>query len=114
MRISDWSSDVCSSDLAGEGGREQMAVAPGLFADLYPRRAHRRRRESRRRGRRGEGRAGGSARPLLEPRARRRRSRQARKSVGHGKRVSVRLGLGGRRIIKKKSKITCNATELTK
>src|SRR3546814_6763411 len=95
MRISDWSSDVCSSDLsrrcdlaarigrrfrrqggdarrgralfersrllqgraraarqgdtrAGEGGREQMAVAPGLFADLYPRRAHRRRRESRR------------------------------------------------------------------
>src|SRR3546814_13588396 len=29
MRISDWSSDVCSSDLAGDGGVEEIAGAAG-------------------------------------------------------------------------------------
>src|SRR3546814_7284025 len=84
MRISDWSSDVCSSDL-----RRQRRP--------YPAAARRRRL---RHPVRGDGdvhpRLGGAARPrLLAP---------DRKSVVWGKSVSVRVDLGGRRIIKKKNK----------
>src|SRR3546814_16918432 len=92
MRISDWSSDVCSSDLAddaanygGIGAGEIIAgavVLGGLAAilsssdnDRYDRSDARYRRED-------------------------------RKSVGSGKRVSVRVDLGGRRIIKKNKAIT--------
>src|SRR3546814_14676022 len=32
MRISDWSSDVCSSDLLGSGARE-MGLRPSIFVD---------------------------------------------------------------------------------
>src|SRR3546814_7615289 len=32
MRISDWSSDVCSSDLVWQGGRNLRASAPGSGA----------------------------------------------------------------------------------
>src|SRR3546814_3895777 len=82
MRISDWSSDVCSSDLpdarTGEGaGGTAAGVAapaqrpPGAGADR-------------------PGRAGADR-------------RQERKSVVKGKSVSVRVDLGGRRIIKKKT-----------
>src|SRR3546814_19486639 len=84
MRISDWSSDVCSSDLGG-------------------------------RGRCGGVRAGARRAPLRPP-PRWRDARCAdhvadrrepvvgtdRKSVVSGKCVSVRVDLGGRRIIKKK------------
>src|SRR3546814_14938223 len=74
MRISDWSSDVCSSDLPVEDGwlvfwgllrsREQQKGArqPGTCVD--------------------------------------------RKSVVSGKSVSVRVDLGGRRILKKKKNMT--------
>src|SRR3546814_11507988 len=34
MRISDWSSDVCSSDLIGDGGAERLAVAEVVARDL--------------------------------------------------------------------------------
>src|SRR3546814_14444668 len=85
MRISDWSSDVCSSDLS------KSRPAPS-------------RRRPRRRGSRRRDRAARS--PWVsgtwadkEGRAR------DRKSVVEGKSVSVRVDLGGRRIIKnKKSK----------
>src|SRR3546814_17503065 len=99
MRISDWSSDVCSSDLqcpeAGDG--EQYAQhAPGELGQGLWDDAH------------GALSAGGGASSAsgagvvaaavaavaLLPSA-------DRKSVGSGKSVSVRVDLGGRRILKK-------------
>src|SRR3546814_20806555 len=92
MRISDWSSDVCSSDLAGHwqpvGFRRRGPAAChaeiGLQAvdraDMHMRRT---RRQAGGRGERG-----------------------ARKSVVHGKSVAVRVDLGGSRIITKKIIIT--------
>src|SRR3546814_8622758 len=71
MRISDWSSDVCSSDLIRTAHRA-----------IPPRRAQHLLRQGRARHRR--------------------RAHQDRKSVVKGKSVSVRVDLGGRRIIKKK------------
>src|SRR3546814_16932642 len=83
MRISDWSSDVCSSDLLlpdradGRGGAaHQAAVRPALC------------------------RGGGDRRRADDALCAVRR--QDRKSVVSGKSVSVRVDLGGRRIIKKK------------
>src|SRR3546814_12125544 len=119
MRISDWSSDVCSSDLriarqgrgAGRrawrgGGRGELQRAPaaaraqaGVGQDA--RRVSRLRAALRHTVRRRRG----SARPSLgraPPSARRDRRAADRKSVVEGKRVSVRVDLGGRRIIKKK------------
>src|SRR3546814_10335214 len=104
MRISDWSSDVCSSDLL-EGHERHPGVAArtegqhveageghhildgGVFHELLGDRA-------------GE---------LLGPRQRSGWRQeigidQDRKSVVSGKSVSVRVDLGGRRIIKKKKK----------
>src|SRR3546814_12209371 len=43
MRISDWSSDVCSSDLVVDGGdgtvRDVISAAPAAFGDRMPRMA---------------------------------------------------------------------------
>src|SRR3546814_18793076 len=76
MRISDWSSDVCSSDLRAvrraDGGLRAPAEGPAA-----PWRA-----------------------PLSSP------VRRDRKSVGEGKSVSVRVDLGGRRLIKKNRQYT--------
>src|SRR3546814_16981257 len=105
MRISDWSSDVCSSDLYYRGSAERRAL----------RRSPRLRRLGKlsawdsagpRRSRRGYARRSpcGSS-----PDCRHRRSGPQypwscdRKSVVWGKSVSVRVDLGGRRIIKKKT-----------
>src|SRR3546814_12538312 len=93
MRISDWSSDVCSSDLCS------AQVTGGYFADPgkkdvprlaelpYPYADHQHplapRRELDERG------------PLV--------GAQDRQSVGSGKSVSVRVDLGGRRYINKKT-----------
>src|SRR3546814_17928979 len=80
MRISDWSSDVCSSDLVGA----LQAVEPGLH--------HLRAVDG----------------DLLDPRLVLLEHHAAlqlggdRKSVVKGKSVSVRVDLGGRRIIKQK------------
>src|SRR3546814_18832296 len=100
MRISDWSSDVCSSDLVLS---EQVRGDPRLDAEhqllaLFFR-LHRLGRELR--DVRDEGdfgrdrvlRGGVEHEPGLGP---------ARKSVVWGKSVSVRVDLGGRRIIKTK------------
>src|SRR3546814_11557369 len=80
MRISDWSSDVCSSDLGGRNvsvGDSSAGVRGGwVRVDI----------------------CSDSDRPWRLP--------ADRKSVVEGKSVSVRVDLGGRRSIKKKNKIT--------
>src|SRR3546814_19831985 len=88
MRISDWSSDVCSSDLRAAEGADGARAGADRRAD-----------------RRGVG-----AEPVLPAvhevprRGTGSRSQGAdRKSVVKGKRVSVRVDLGGRRILKKKN-----------
>src|SRR3546814_13759799 len=106
MRISDWSSDVCSSDLlrhsaakrrrAGRRGhafavdddRAGKAVDRGAIgAEAHPTR--------------GDLRVGKDPGAVVD-----------RKSVVSGKSVSVRVDLGGRRIIKKK-KIHIHSAEMT-
>src|SRR3546814_19482425 len=103
MRISDWSSDVCSSDLcaipaspAATGVRGDPELlrgggpvngAPGdQIPSPQPRAAARR----------------GGAIQAGDPRRFAFRHRQDRKSVVSGKSVSVRVYLGGRRHITKK------------
>src|SRR3546814_14594534 len=110
MRISDWSSDVCSSDLASRGefltriakvtARHLVGSVPrpphwtGFCLDPQrmefwmdrPFRLHDRRQFTRS--------GGGWTSTLLYP--------CDRKSVVEGKSVSVRVDLGGGRIIKKK------------
>src|SRR3546814_19306872 len=85
MRISDWSSDVCSSDLDypvySQATRWRSKVRGAVAYPLCGA-AH----EARYRGRR-----------VVE----RRTEWKDRKSVVEGKSVSVRVDLGGRRIIKK-------------
>src|SRR3546814_18577641 len=74
MRISDWSSDVCSSDLEAEQGRRGVRVelhADAVVGEIEAAEG-------------GDQAVGGD-----------------RKSVVEGKSVSVRVDLGGRRIIKK-------------
>src|SRR3546814_15442081 len=91
MRISDWSSDVCSSDLEQVRGaaleralaRARGAGAMHVVVALAP------------------------ARDELRDQFRRILAigvEEDRKSVGEGKSVSGRLDIGGRRIIKQKSR----------
>src|SRR3546814_20990495 len=95
MRISDWSSDVCSSDLqvdgqqavaqvvAGDAGDDQFGMGfPGCLEDDLGRRA-------------GFDMAGDVDVRILD-----------RQSVVSGKSVSVRVDIGGRRLIKKKMQKT--------
>src|SRR3546814_17828846 len=106
MRISDWSSDVCSSDLCAVDERADEeadraasvarfgSFAPGDEDGARPPRLHGL-------ADRQSPVAGG---PYYEP-CRPCRSGAAlgvRKNVESGKRVSVRVALGGRRIIKNK------------
>src|SRR3546814_20672306 len=106
MRISDWSSDVCSSDLrsrCADGGPMELALlrgrGPGLVPELpllhalYQGRVLQGRRARSAPARRFEGR-----KRALFPHPR------DRKSVGEGKSVSVRVGLGGGRYLKKKQR----------
>src|SRR3546814_17129328 len=85
MRISDWSSDVCSSDLqdADGRGRPRGASRPPDPLQLQVERPRR-------------------GRPAVrDPQSIGPRQREAdRKSVVEGKSVSVRVDLGGRSIIK--------------
>src|SRR3546814_11951967 len=112
MRISDWSSDVCSSDL----GRAHAAPPPPAPPRHRPPRSSpappcRRRRRAvggygGRRRRSGSCWAWGigSFPPLPCQRGKRGPGPPDRKSVVEGKSVSVRVDLVGRRIIKKKKK----------
>src|SRR3546814_11435033 len=107
MRISDWSSDVCSSDLIERerAARLHLGIDPALPLHIADHRhmirehapetrIFQQARALLRRDRRGVGRDG-------EVHGTRRGDR---KSVGEGKSVDGRLELGGRRIIKKKNK----------
>src|SRR3546814_14890213 len=97
MRISDWSSDVCSSDLVEGRAERGGETAPD---PARPARALSGRRPRRvdpgGSDRRGPGLPWNGARRLAP------RKRQDRKSVVEGKSVSVRVDFGGRRIIKNK------------
>src|SRR3546814_19935288 len=102
MRISDWSSDVCSSDLclgygASINGTQCLDTSlPGLHIDLFhtlccpdqPQKSFRLAQ-------------GVASFHQFQPRG---CFVIDRKSVVSGKSVSVRVDLGGRRIIKKKKK----------
>src|SRR3546814_10980571 len=92
MRISDWSSDVCSSDLAGDD------FTPDSSRRNPSSRAPRSARES-------SVANCGSRCSKRVPKRRRSAAASDRKSVVWGKSVSVRVDLGGRRIIKKKKRI---------
>src|SRR3546814_7594300 len=91
MRISDWSSDVCSSDLDGSDNKTgKGASAPFLLArtDEY-----------------GAPAAGSERLRTFDPPPQG-EGDQDRKSVVEGKRVTGCVDLGGRRIIQKKIKNT--------
>src|SRR3546814_13982597 len=100
MRISDWSSDVCSSDLLFQVGVTHIHHVPGaIIFEVDP-----------------VGRDAGPAQRIFGAEERRREiiiaggdedaqpARSEERRVGKG--VSVRVDLGGRRIIKKKKKQT--------
>src|SRR3546814_13910997 len=122
MRISDWSSDVCSSDLAGQAGLQRLHDPPPLAvaAHVVPLRYRMAANVSALQ----EDRAGaGLVGFVLAHRDHLRRARalgggRDRKSVGYGKSVSVRVDLGGRRIMNKKIRVITNnakhTTELTR
>src|SRR3546814_19337631 len=98
MSISDWSSDVCTSDLEGRTrlGRGCSAGAKhGREAAAFADRCSPAAGDARPNGDPAGGRS--DSRDALAIRA----PRGARKSVVWGKRVSVRVALGGRRNIKK-------------
>src|SRR3546814_21032818 len=122
MRISDWSSDVCSSDLKnhfrvrGDEARLPERLFRHLARHARPRADAVRQRPRFREGTRAEGAAGrGNLVPaLFGALGRHRPCRPDRKSVVSGKSVSVRVDLGGRRIIKKKPQITKNQRQDTK
>src|SRR3546814_17178911 len=93
MRISDWSSDVCSSDLAAHAGEIAQLGLAQLDAmrrlDILANQPLQIAREPR---------PGSIGAVALD-----------RKSVVSGKSVSVRVDLGGRRILKKKNKAHTNS-----
>src|SRR3546814_16808852 len=106
MRISDWSSDVCSSDLAGHSEKTDRSASvrragrwrPTLRLSVSPPRPTRR-----------MGRASRGCPPPFQQAPYGRRGhdlqrREDRKSVVSGKSVAVRVEYGGRRYIKKKTK----------
>src|SRR3546814_12715296 len=107
MRISDWSSDVCSSDLFVRDVAELLWLHTehdpfGAPAGAKPFGERRELRDTRaRRGERIDDRDRGRVKPRFQP-----ATQQDRKSVVEGKSVSVRVDLGGRRIIKKKTQNT--------
>src|SRR3546814_20808690 len=111
MCISDWSSDVCSSDLVAlVHWRQELAAEPGVRPGGG--RKDERRDDERRLGpfhhpveRRaiGAGQAPGDGIGLLRRNLLPDKPAQDRKSVGWGKSVAVSVELGGRRNIKKKT-----------
>src|SRR3546814_16972154 len=125
MRISDWSSDVCSSDLIALNQRRGAAVAHAAGTDLATRGRddsarnrmidagfrrggelqHLRLGPARHSGHGGDAQiAGGERAGLVDHRPAHAGPRTELRSEARrgGKRVSVRVDLGGRRILKKK------------
>src|SRR3546814_20337111 len=103
MRISDWSSDVCSSDLRGYFHGRKTAARTTIWQDGLPPLTARRRVSapvSVRPVRAGRPCAGRNPRP---GRGRSGRCQRDRKDVTSGQRVDVRVDIGGRLTIKKKN-----------
>src|SRR3546814_18034504 len=106
MRISDWSSDVCSSDLEGDEGRARRDGC--RFRPLRARTVRRGGRCARLCLSRRDYEHGGGLSSRVRGAAASAHGRErpcgagARKSVVEGKSVSVRVDLGGRRSLKKK------------
>src|SRR3546814_11382025 len=111
MRISDWSSDVCSSDLAGADPQRAGGIESGALGESRDRDMPRRLGLGHRRFATGEDfrRIGGEdlRRALAVEAAEPQEGAvegEDRKSDVSGKSVSVRVALGGRSILKKKTK----------
>src|SRR3546814_12244447 len=104
MRISDWSSDVCSSDLAGDPRQPHRHGVPGTDDLAEPVAQHR-----------AAGQRGAAAAQEDEPHGgpRPHPGTADRKSAASRKRVSVRVGLSGRSIIKKKNNINYTTSDGT-
>src|SRR3546814_20468713 len=113
MRMSDWSSDVSSSDLfpenpAGRGEKTSACCSDGALPYLMSRQRMNRPGACRQRQCTGKGDAclgrlpARAARAVPCPAG----TSRDRKSVGSGKMVTVRVDLGGRRILKKTTKTT--------
>src|SRR3546814_14523819 len=113
MRISDWSSDVCSSDLIAHDPTQRNRQGPDVGTQyrsaIFPA------TEAQRRIAEAYiaqlDRSGDYSRPLATTVEKLQgfypaEAYQDRKSVVSGKSWSVRVALGGRRIIKKKKQIT--------
>src|SRR3546814_5753281 len=100
MRISDWSSDVCSSDL-GELSVKELAH---MLAGLYPEKKLRVECRAQPPADSGGGYLASTFSRLIPDV--RRLTEIDRKSGVEGKSVAVRVDLGGRRIIKKKTSYT--------
>src|SRR3546814_20643603 len=105
LRISDWSSDVCSSDLSRGDGRRDRAANGSARGPRGAVPDHRsdpgrpgQRRESGAARVRGDGGGGAHRHPREQ-----RRPEQAREDVVWGKSEPVRGKIGGRRINKKKT-----------
>src|SRR3546814_11449897 len=99
MRISDWSSDVCSSDLLAHGGGQAEC---GQVAGAAPAQLRIVGNLVSRGGLVEQQRFDVQAVMAEHVGERRKRLRVDRKSVVEGKSVSVRVDLGGRRIINQK------------
>src|SRR3546814_19408122 len=95
MRISDWSSDVCSSDLAASSTSERSRAPPKRAQKKLPTAPASPARPS--------ASAPGEARSIRTPWGVTARVQRDRKRVVEGKSLSVSVQLGGRRIIKKKT-----------
>src|SRR3546814_20631476 len=106
MRISDWSSDVCSSDLVDLDARARGGDGRARVPE--PVRLYRRRHA----GDGGQRRADGACRRLHEIGRGGKGQCAHRKSAVEGQNVSVRFDLGGRRILKKKKNLNFNYTNL--
>src|SRR3546814_17107701 len=102
MRISDWSSDVCSSDLSPSGHEE---LCPESASPLWRCVSMTDRNQSYRPVCRPPG-TGRSICPAPFRRSPPAARSEDRKGVVSGKSVSVRVDLGGRRIITKKPSTT--------
>src|SRR3546814_12551469 len=110
MRISDWSSDVCSSDLQDRAAHEEQMGQEKRPADAQPVDDV----SDAEKDKRLRAVVGGHQQPELRhgkvevalEHRRHGKDRQDRKSGGEGKSVAVGVVLGGRRHINKKTKKT--------
>src|SRR3546814_15721658 len=93
MRISDWSSDVCSSDLHHNAGRERFDQHRDVEAEI----------DDRQIGNHAVGAQHPADRDPDHTRQTAQLQHRDRKSVVEGKSVSVRVDRGGRSVVKKKT-----------